>query len=312
MKRKLWLILLCAVTGLAIFNGCSGKKIFLVSETEPPSPAIEVEYVKAEALFNKGDKSSLKSAASILEKNYPKALNYDQKEKIAYLQAETYFRLQWYEYADSAYKEYLVHFTKTTHFDQVLGRRYEIAFMFITGKLKQKLFGLRILSGRGKGVDIARSLLKQYPYAPVSEENQLKLADYLYRQGDYEEAQTEYEGFMDVYPKSKSRHIALFKTAEIYLMHYKGPEYQPTELEKAEKFLKQYMEQYPQEELAPEVRKKLALVDTLKAEREFVIAKFYLKTNQPASAKIYMEDIVNNYPETKWAAEAKKMLLTIK
>lgn len=312
MKTKLYLALLCAITALAICNGCSGSKTFLVSESEPPSPAIEAEYVKAEALFNKGDKSSLKKAASILEDNLPIAINYDQKEKIAYLQAETYYRLGWFENAQDAYKEYLIHFTKTTHFDHVLGRRYEIAFMFITGKVKQKLFGLRILSARARGLEIVRELLKQYPYAPVSEGNQLDMADYLYQHNDLDEAQTEYESFMSAFPKSKFKHVALFRSGDIYLRHYKGPQYQPTELEKAEKCFRQYMENYPKEELAVEATKKLALIDNLKAEREFLVAKFYLKTNQPDSAKIYMEAIVRNYPETKWAAEAKKMLPTIK
>ncbi len=312
MKIKLWLPLLYAITALAIFNGCSGGKTFLISETEPPSPAIEAEYVKAEALFNKGGKSSLKKAASILEDNLPIAINYDQKEKIAYLQAETYYRLQWFESADSAYKEYLSRFTKTTHFDQILGRRYEIAFMFITGKIKQKLFGLRILSARTRGLEIVRELLKQYPYAPVSEGNLLDLADYLYQQKDFDEAQTEYESFMASFPKSKFRHVALFRTGEIYLRQYQGTDYQPAELEKAEKCFRQYTENYPNEQLATEATNKLVVIDNLKAEREFLVAKFYLRTNEPASAKIYMEAIIRNYPETKWAAEAKKLLPTIK
>lgn len=299
-------LLALLLVGLALFSGCSSKQI-RPSKDEPASPKIEEQYQKALKAFEKDDRSGYKSSANTLEDIIDDAKNYDQREKVMFLLAESYFQLQYNEEADKVYLDYLDIFSNTLHFNEVINRRYEIGFRFIKGA-NQKLFGMRILPATQKGIKIVRELLSSFPYAPMSETYHLMLADYFYQQENYDQARQEYERFIETYPKSKSAHIAVFHRAITYLVEYQGDEYDPVALDMAQKQFETYLENYPSEKMSAETKIKLSHIKSLRAKRDLKVAKHYLKTNKKQAAKVYLQRIIDEYPQTQWTKEAKGLL----
>jgi len=305
MKKTILLI----ISSLIIISGCSsGVDSLKNRKDEPFSQEVETKYEKAQKLF---EQKSYDEAASELDDLLPEAKNRGQREKIMFLLAESYFYLEYNEDADSLYAGYLNEFPNTKHFNEVLSHMFEVGFRFINGA-KQSLFGLYILSAEYKGIEIVRSLLNQFPYAPNSEKNHLKLIEYFARQKDYDELRKEYDIFIEVYPGSDSVPLANFRIADSYLAEYQGPEYDSATLNLAERLFKRFLEKHPSNAFSTEAVKKLTRIASHKAERDFLVADYYLRTGSKSSARIAFQNIVRDYPETEWTEKAQKIIPTIK
>jgi outer membrane protein assembly factor BamD (BamD/ComL family) len=304
MKKTILLI----ISALVIASGCgSGADYLRNKKDEPFLQEVENKYEKAMKLF---ERKSYEEAASELDDLLPQAKNREQREKVMFLLAESDFYLEYNDDADSLYTKYLNEFPDTKRFNEVLPHMFDVGFRFINGA-KQSLLGLYILSAEHKGIEIVRSLLKQFPYASESEKNHLKLVGYFLKQKDYEELRKEYDLFIQVYPGSDSVPLASFRIADSYLAEYQGPEYDPADIILAEKLFKRFLEKYPSSDLASQAQKKLVQIYSYKAHRDFLVADYYLRTGSKSSARIAFQNIINDYQGTEWAEKAQKIIPTI-
>ena len=296
------------------FNGCAGSAVKNqntgpLTESAPASPEAETAYQKAEALFNEG-KFSL--SYKILKNLRKQTKNQEQQERIMFLKTETVFRMEKYESAYDLYEQYLTLFPKSAKLPQVIERQFEIGFIYLTGLRHKKLFGLGLLPGTEWGMNVIRTTLQRYPYAEPAEKYHLKLCDILFEQKLMAEARLEYESFRKTYPKSESVPRALFQTGRCYLSEYLGTNYDKEPLINARGILEKFLSRYSQHPLAEQVNAYLKEIISALAERDYEIACFYLRSNQPDAALIYFNHVIKNYPETKWAAESQEQLKNIK
>ncbi|MEW6026476.1 MAG: outer membrane protein assembly factor BamD [Planctomycetota bacterium] len=290
---------------LLLIVGCSSAPDAISPEKEyPVSAEAEAKYIEAENLCAKKDYGV---ALSLLEDALDLTKNRSQREKISFLTGECLFLAEYYNNSHKHFQKFLQEFPKTERLNDVINRELEIGFKFINGA-KRSIWGIYIVPSYDLGVKIVRETLKGYPYTEHSEEYYFKLAGHIFGNENYDEARNEYEGFIKVYPKSKLVPEAEYKMAQCHLKVYQGFAYEVTPLTEAYKITGKFSEKYPDSLLNDEVKKAHEHITNLFAERDYEVGMFYARTNKSKSARIYLEGVIKNYPETKWAKESASAL----
>lgn len=301
-------LLIVLLTGWALLPlACASKPTVDTKEevTEiPVSPEVEAKYQKAEKLYQE---KKYKKAYKLSKKTLRKTKNPGQHEKIMFLMAESLFQRKKYESAYKAYEKFIAEHPQTGRLNDVINRQYEIAFAFVRGK-NRTLFGLPILPASEYGMDIVRKTMGKYPYTAASEKNHITLADYLFKRGRHEDAQSEYEAFSGIYTQSVFLPKAHLMIGRCFLMEYQGAEYDIAPLLAAKKEFQGLIEQYPDDPARTEAQKHLTIIISREAERDYSVGRFYYKTGKTEAARKYLQSVLNNYPETQWAKKAEVML----
>lgn len=299
-------IFLVMVVLAGLFSvGCSSAPDVISSEKEyPVSAEAETKYQAAENSFTKKDYGS---ALGLLEEALPLTKNRNQRDKISFLIGECLFLLEYYNPSYKWFQQFLINFPKTERLNDVINRELEIGFKFINGA-KRSLWGFYIIPSYDLGVKIVRETLKKYPYTEHSEEHHFKLAGHLFGGEYYDEALTEYEGFIKVYSKSKLVPDAEYRMAQCYVLMYQGYGFEVTPLAEAYKITSKFAEKYPDSAINNDVRKLHERIVNLLAQRDYEVAMFYIRTDKVKSARIYLDSVIKNYPETKWAKDASATL----
>lgn len=290
-----------------IFGGCSSTNPSLIEKKEyPVSAEAESKYQSAEQKVTEGD---YKSAEELLNQAYYLTKNDSQREKILFLLAEDMFLSGYYNDAHKWHQKLLNNYPKTVSLNKIIKRELEIGFKFIEGA-KRSFCGLYIFSSHDFGMEIVRNTLKIYPYAEPAEEYHFKLAAHLFKSENYDDALQEYEDFIKIYPKSKLLAEAEYQISLCYLGVYMGSGYEITPLLEARKTISKFDKRYPDSSLNNEVKKLQSDINSLMAQRDYDEALFYIKNGKLKSARIYLESIIKNYPDTKWAKESNELLTT--
>lgn len=300
-----YIVLVMALLAGWFFIGCSSTPELVSPEKEyPVSAEAEAKYQAAENNFAKKDYGS---ALGLLDEALPLTKNRGQRDKISFLTGECLFLLEYYNPSYKWFRQFLIYFPKTERLNDVISRELEIGFKFINGA-KRSLWGLYIIPSYDLGVKIVRETLKSYPYTEHSEEYHFKLAGHLFGGEYYDEALTEYEGFIKVYPKSKLVPEAEYRMAQCYVLMYLGYGYEVTPLAEAYKITSKFPEKYPDSSTSSDVRKLHEHIANLLAQRDYEVAMFYIRTDKAKSARIYLDSVIKNYPETQWAKDASTAL----
>ena len=154
-----------------------------------------------------------------------------------------------------------------------------------------------------------RTVRNKFPYSAVATEAHLKIADIYFMQESYVEAAAAYEAFRDLHPKHPKSSYASFRIGESY---YKDI---PTTISrdltsavKAQEALQLFLDQYKTGEEVEQTKKFLLETRTALANKELYIANFYLRQDDTAAATKRYQKIIELYPETPTASQAKEKL----
>ena len=161
-------------------------------------------------------------------------------------------------------------------------------------------------------IEKLRTIKNKYPYSNYAVEAQLRIADVYFLQESFGEAAIAYEAFRDLHPKHEKTPYAMFRIAKA---HYNDiPTPIARDMTPAQKSLDAYLEflrRFPDAPEAAEGRKEVAEVRKLLADKELYVANFYYKRNFSDSARPRFQKILDMYPETPAAVEAKDKLARI-
>ncbi|MDI6732822.1 MAG: outer membrane protein assembly factor BamD [Planctomycetota bacterium] len=299
----IFLSLFCLAVNVVNLS-CATKGVPLEDKEAPISEPAEKLYQSAQGeISNRKYKTALKH----LRKSLSLTRNPAQREKIGHLLGESLFLSGYYNDAHKWFQKFLAEFPRTQRLNEIIKRELEIGFKFIRGA-KRSLWGLYIIPSYDYGVNIVRNTLRAYPYTEYSDDYYFKMANYLYKQGYYDEAITEYENFLRLYPKSTLASSAEYLLAQSYLALYQGVGYEVTPLLAAQKIVNKFEDKYPQSPINQDIKKMREYLNDLFARRDYEIAMFYKRRNKLESSRIYFEGVIQNHPQTKWAKESSRML----
>ena len=136
------------------------------------------------------------------------------------------------------------------------------------------------------------------------QEAQYYLAESYYKNQQYLLAASEYDRFVSLYPNDERRQEAEFKAAMSY--YHQSPRYkldQSATRNAIERF-QLFNNRYPDSELVTESADKIDELRNKLARKTYEAAQFYVRTDQYLAATIYLEETIDQYPESEWAEKA--------
>ncbi|MBN2790520.1 MAG: outer membrane protein assembly factor BamD [Candidatus Delongbacteria bacterium] len=137
---------------------------------------------------------------------------------------------------------------------------------------------------------------------------QFLLADTHYKLGEYYSASYEFNRLTESFPESKLAEESYFNSAMSY--NELSPIYS---LDQKETFtaiskFQFYLDLYPFGKFAEKSNEHIILLREKLAKKEFESGRLYLKMDQPRAAKLYFQEIINNYYDTSYYVQSLKFI----
>lgn len=153
-----------------------------------------------------------------------------------------------------------------------------------------------------------QEIQNRFPFSKYSRKAKLREADCHYYEGHYSQAIANYERFAQDHPSHKAMSYVLFRIGMSYARQMDTVDRDPRAAEMAEDAFNNLISRYPDSPFTAEARKQIKKARNFLAFHELYVADYYFKTDKNQQAEYRLEYLTTNYPETKPAAEAKKIL----
>ncbi len=166
-----------------------------------------------------------------------------------------------------------------------------------------------LIDADGHAIKVLEYIQEHDPGNPLADDAILAVANYQFRQGNFQQAVFYYDLLIQGYPKSEHLAHAYLRAAEARLALYDGAEYNAKPLEEARRLLQTAATQFP--ELAdqrPRIYEMLQRIEERQAERDFQVARFYERIGRPDAARVYYQLVIRDHPKTSWAERARERL----
>jgi outer membrane protein assembly factor BamD len=137
-----------------------------------------------------------------------------------------------------------------------------------------------------------------------SADAQFYLAESYFNSKDFLMAASEFERYMNYYPRDERRETVQFREALCY--YELSPRYKLDQSEtlKALELFQLFNLRYPASDFITESGSKINELRDKLAHKMFDSGLFYLRIREYNAAAVYFGQVVNEYPDTKWADQA--------
>jgi TolA-binding protein len=270
-----------------------------VNPKSQPKSTPKEQFEFAKSFYDIKKYEDAKREFNRLIKAYPKSLE----------AAESYFYLglieeeqdNLYE-AYKAYQKVIDKYPFSERIQEIIEREYKIAERFMSGE-KRKAMGV-VLPVENPAIEIFTKVVENSTYGPLAPKAEYKLGLVLKGLMRYYEAEEAFNKVITNYPDSEWVEAAKYQIAACRQATSRGPEYdQGAALEAKEKF-EEFVKENPDAVLSREAEENIKQLQEKEAEGNYNIGIFYEKQKKFESAKIYYNDIIDNYPDSIWAAKA--------
>jgi outer membrane protein assembly factor BamD len=157
-------------------------------------------------------------------------------------------------------------------------------------------------------------LADSFPNDPLGRKASLRVADSFFARGDIEsltEAQLRYRDFANRFPSDPNRAYALLMLGKCHSEQGRGSGRDLTPVREARAAFEQLVELFPDSPHAAEGRERLAKCLEDLARHELDVARYYLRNGRPEGARLRLEYLMANYPNTEAAREGAPMLAMV-
>jgi outer membrane protein assembly factor BamD len=164
-----------------------------------------------------------------------------------------------------------------------------------------------VQEARGKHLDAQEHLkrfLDAHPGHAKADSAQLFLGRAKMGSHLYPEAAVEFQILAQEYPRSTLRDDAAFLECASYFEQVRSPQLDPTLAFKARTCFHEYLVRYPNGTDSVTAVARLAEVADHLAEKDLRLAQMFVRMKRPEAAVVYLEDLLENYPGTRWEADA--------
>lgn len=264
------------------------------------------QFVYAKSFYDDKKYEEAKREFRKLLKAYPKSAEAAESQYYLGLAEEEQDKL--YE-AFQAYQMVIDKYPFSERIGEIIEREYKIAEKFMAGE-KRKALGVT-LPVENPAIEIFGKVVENSTYGPLAPRAQYKLGLVLKGLLRYYEAEDEFNKVVSRYPDSEWSAAAKFQIASCRSSLSKGSAYDQGAAQEAKERFEVFVKEHPDAVLSLDAEKNISQIREKEAEASYNIARFYEKQLAFDSAKIYYNDIVNNYAESPWANQAAERLQTM-
>lgn len=166
------------------------------------------------------------------------------------------------------------------------------------GGAKRKVLGLRLLSGIDVAYQILDEISAEHPTSPLAPIALKRKADHEFDAGEHDLAELDYMRLYTEFPESQYHEYALKRAADSALAIYVGPRYDDAPLIEAEERFREYRSEYPASAERDNVDLILKTTREARAEKDYLVGRYYEKTKHLRSAVFYYENVLKDWPGT--------------
>jgi len=153
-------------------------------------------------------------------------------------------------------------------------------------------------------IEAMNRVLSQSPLHELADDALLGLAESHRAMRDFASAEAEYGRLSTDYPRSPLVPEASYRLGLAYYDQSLPAALDQTMTERAIAQLERFMADYPDSPSVPPAKEKVAELRSRLAEKDYQSARLYITLKNGASARVYFEAVVRDYPDTPWAPRA--------
>jgi outer membrane protein assembly factor BamD (BamD/ComL family) len=262
-----------------------------------PTPKEQFDFAKE--FYDLKEYAEAKREFKKLIKSYPKS--FEASEGQYYLGLTEEIEDNLYE-AYQAYQKVIDKYPFSERIQEIIEREYKIAEAFMGGE-KRKAMGVT-LPVENPAIEIFNKVIENSTYGPLAPVAQYKLGLLLKSLMRYYEAEEAFNKLIANYPTSEWVEAAKFQIAACRAAVSRGPDYDQGAAGEAKEKFEEFVREHPDAVLSRDAEKSIEQLKEKEAESNYNIACFYEKQKAYEAAKIYYDEVVNNYPDSPWAAKA--------
>lgn len=266
-----------------------------------PTPKEQFEFAKS--LYDLKNYEEAKREFRKLLKAYPKSQ--EAAESQYYLGRLEEDKGNLYE-AYQAYQKVIDKYPFSEKIQEIIEREYKIGEAFMSGE-KRKALGVA-LPVENPSIEIFTKVIENSTYGPLAPKAQYKLGLVLKGLFRYYEAEEAFNKVIANYPDSEWAAAAKFQIAECRSAVSRGSDYDQGAAKEAKQKFEEFVKEHPDAVLSQQAEKNINQLNEKEAESNYNIALFYEKQKAYEAAKIYYNDVINNHPQSPWAAKATERL----
>jgi outer membrane protein assembly factor BamD len=155
-----------------------------------------------------------------------------------------------------------------------------------------------------RAIDNYSKLRSDYPFSPLLTEVELKIADAYYRNQQYPEAINAFKEFQSMHPTNENIPFVTLRLGQAHFDQFTATDRDQKNTEIAKGYFESVITNYPKSPQAAEARAKLAKCLEYLAEHEFNVAHFYYQQEKYPAARDRFEEIVRKYKDTPTAVKS--------
>ncbi|HSU66871.1 MAG TPA: outer membrane protein assembly factor BamD [Tepidisphaeraceae bacterium] len=306
IRGSICVILAFAV--LAVSGGlpfARGESVPAPAATSQPAPARELDL--AETDLQKHNWTAAHDLIVGWLQAHPTASN---RDRAVYLLAELYYhsadRIRAFYHCD----ELMDNYPESKLYFPALELQYKIADAYLNG-YKETFLGMRILPQTEEAIEMLYRIQERSPGSPIAERALKRTADYYFNNSDFDLAGDAYGAFIRSYPRSPEIPQVRLRQAFSSLAQFRGPRFDATPLIDARAQFRDVQARYPDLAADANVAGWIDRIDADLAHKAYVKADFYRRTEQPHGAVYLYRYVIQTYPNTSDAGEARRFLKTM-
>lgn len=229
------------------------------------------------------------------------------RDRGLFLVAEAFYqygdRIKSFYYLDELMDEY----PESPLFYRALEKQYEIADAYLRGYRRRFLL-IPLFTAEDEAIEMLYRIQQRSPGSPLAEKALLRTADYYYATGDYELAADAYAAYARNYPRSPVLPQTKLRQAFSAYAQFRGLRFDPTELVNARAQLVDMIHAYPDLAARDNLPAIIARIDQTLADKIYVTAEFYRRTDQLKGAVWNYRYLIETYPDEPAAQRARQRL----
>lgn len=266
-----------------------------------PNPKEQFEF--ANGFYQLKAYEDAKREFKKLIKAYPKSFEASESQyflgRIEEEQGNSYEAFQ-------AYQKVIDKYPFSERIQEIIEREYKIADKFMNGE-KRKALGM-VLPVENPAIEIFTKVVENSTYGPLAAAAQYKLGLVLKGLMRYYEAEEAFNKVVSSYPNSEWVAPAQYQLAATRAALSRGPDYDQGAAKEAKEKFEEFVKEHPDAVLSKDAEKNIAALREKEAESAYSIARFYEKQKAGEAARLYYNDVINNYASSPWAAKAMERL----
>ncbi|MHC4549758.1 MAG: outer membrane protein assembly factor BamD [Planctomycetota bacterium] len=214
--------------------------------------------------------------------------------------------------AFEAYKKFIETYPNSRYAVGVALGEYRLGLDHLEGKVP----GFWIFKAdRAYGVRILEHMQINFRNHSLADDALMRVSDYHLKERDYEDATMVLRRLLAEYPRSEHMLWARFQLARSLWLQNQGPAYDERLLENSRRAFEDYVGTARLAGMAQKQAKQIeaagrmiARIDGRRAEKEYVIGRFYERTRHPGAAVYYYRHCIRTFPQTEHAEASRKRL----